>query len=72
MKIRPISLGQQCTVGALSAVLPDANMEDFATLAEMSLVSLVKLLHMHVSSCIAYCTLVTGKLATVWTCVATG
>jgi acetyltransferase-like isoleucine patch superfamily enzyme len=39
VKIRPIRIGKQCTIGALSAVLPDACMEDYSTLAEMSLVS---------------------------------
>ncbi|WIA14435.1 hypothetical protein OEZ85_002961 [Tetradesmus obliquus] len=38
VKIRPIRIGKQCTVGALSAVLPDACMEDGSTLQEMSLV----------------------------------
>ncbi|KAF6251173.1 hypothetical protein COO60DRAFT_1677209 [Scenedesmus sp. NREL 46B-D3] len=39
VKILPIRIGKQCTVGALSAVLPNACMEDYSTLGEMSLVS---------------------------------
>ncbi|WIA16041.1 hypothetical protein OEZ85_012770 [Tetradesmus obliquus] len=38
VKVRPITIGKQVTIGALSAVLPDAAMEDYATLREMSLV----------------------------------
>jgi acetyltransferase-like isoleucine patch superfamily enzyme len=39
VKVRPITIGKNVTIGALSAVLPDACMEDHATLHEMSLVS---------------------------------
>lgn len=38
-KIRPVILGERVTVGALSAVLPDATMADGSSLADMSLVS---------------------------------
>jgi len=38
-KIRPVTIGQHVTIGALCAVLPDATMGDGATLADMSLVS---------------------------------
>lgn len=38
-KIRPVSIGQNVTVGALCAVLPEAVMADGAVLADMSLVS---------------------------------
>jgi len=37
-KIRPVSIGQNVTVGALCAVLPEAVMADGAVLADMSLV----------------------------------
>lgn len=39
VKIRPIKIGKRATVGAHSCVLPDASLEDYATLDDMSLVS---------------------------------
>lgn len=49
VKVRPITIGKQVTIGALSAVLPDAAMEDYATLREMSLVSNTCVWRLHVA-----------------------
>lgn len=38
IKIRPISIGARATVGVMSAVLPDASMQDSAVLSDISVV----------------------------------